>query len=106
LTFALLILLRWRITEGRPERLRSRTMDHFERMGKRWARVVAQLSTCATRATMPYGILGFAVAGLLPVVVLLATIGAHIYWISLAREFRRLLNDRSGADAQLAQLPV
>ena len=49
-------------------------------------------------------ILGFAVAGLLPVVVLLATVGAQIYWISLAREFRRLMNDRSGADAPLAQL--
>ena len=104
LTFVLLILLRWRITGGRPERLRSRTKEHFDRIGTRWARIVARLSNCATRATMPYGILGFAVAGLLPVVVLLATVGAQIYWISLAREFRRLMNDRSGADAPLAQL--
>jgi phosphatidylglycerophosphate synthase len=106
LTFTLLILLRWRATNGRPERLRSRTIQHFAGTGKRWARVVARLSTCATRATMPYGIIGFAVVGLLPAVVLLATIGAHIYWISLAREFRQLINDRTGADPQLAQLSV
>ena len=92
LTFALLILLRWRTTEGRPERLRTRTEEHFYRTGKPWAHRVAQLSTCATRATMPYGIVAFALVGLLPVVVILATIGAQIYWISLAREFRRLVD--------------
>jgi phosphatidylglycerophosphate synthase len=102
LTFLLLILLRWRITGGRPERLRSRTKDHFYGTGKLWARVVAKLSTCATRATMPYGIVAFAIVGLLPVVVVLATIGAQVYWISLAREFRRLVNDATPADDPLA----
>lgn len=95
LTFALLILLRWRITGGRPERLRTRAKDHFYGSGKWWARMVAKLSTVATRATMPYGIVGFAVLGLLPIVVVLSTIGAQIYWISLAREFRRLVNSAS-----------
>jgi phosphatidylserine synthase len=95
LTFALLILLRWRITGGHPERLRTRATDHFYGTGKPWARLVATLAPCATRATMPYGIVAFAVVGLLPVVVILATIGAQVYWISLAREFRQLVNERS-----------
>ena len=54
---------------------------------------MAKLSNCATRATMPYGIVGFAVLNLTPILVILATIGAHVYWISLAREFRRLISD-------------
>lgn len=40
---------------------------------------------------MPYGILAFAIASLLPVVLVLGAIGAQIYWISLAVELRRLL---------------
>jgi phosphatidylglycerophosphate synthase len=92
-TLALLILLRWRATGGRPERLRSRTTAHFVGTGKRWARFVAWLAPCATRATMPYGIVLFAIAGVLPAVVVLATIGANIYWISLAREFRQLVSE-------------
>jgi phosphatidylglycerophosphate synthase len=97
LTLALLILLRWRATGGHPEHLRSRTTAHFAGSGKRWARLAAKLAPCATRATMPYGIVMFAVLGLLPVVVVLATIGANLYWISLAREFRRMVNDSGPA---------
>jgi uncharacterized protein (TIRG00374 family) len=90
LTFALLILLRHRATAGRPERLHATAKAHFD-AGKPWARLAARLSTCATRATMPYGILAFALVGQLPVVLLLGAIGAHVYWISLAVELRRLL---------------
>jgi phosphatidylglycerophosphate synthase len=93
-TFALLILLRHRITGGRPDQLRAITKAHFYGTGKRWANVVARISTCATRATMPYGILAFAVAGLLPAVLILAALGAHIYWISLAIQLRNLLAAR------------
>jgi phosphatidylglycerophosphate synthase len=96
LTFLLLILLRWRITDGRPERLRAAAKAHFYGRGRKWMWLVAKLSTCATRATMPYGILGFAILGLLPAVVVLGAIGAQIYWISLALELRRLLNGSSG----------
>jgi phosphatidylglycerophosphate synthase len=91
-TFALLILLRKYATNGDPERLRVRATEHFQGTQKRWARIVAQLSTVATRATMPYGILGLAVLGLLPVAVLVGAIGAQVYWISLATQFRRLLH--------------
>ena len=90
-TFALLIVLRGRITEGRPERLRAAANDHLAAKGKTWARLLKDLSTVTTRATMPYGILAFALLDLLPIVLVLAAIGAHIYWLSLAYEFRRLV---------------
>ena len=40
---------------------------------------------------MPYGILGLALLNLLPVVLVLAALGAQIYWISLAVQLRKLL---------------
>jgi phosphatidylglycerophosphate synthase len=91
LTFALLILLRRRITNGRPDEFRTIAKSHFYGTRKRWAFIVAKLSTCATRATMPYGILALALLNLLPVVLILAALGAQIYWISLAVQLRKLL---------------
>lgn len=91
LTFALLILLRGRITAGRPEQLHANAKAHFYGSGSRWKWLAAKLSTCATRATMPYGIVVLAVANLLPVVLVLGAISAHVYWISLAAELRGLL---------------
>jgi phosphatidylglycerophosphate synthase len=93
ITLGLLILLRGRITGGRPERLRTAANAHFERAGKFWTRLVARLSMCATRATMPYGLLLFAALNLLPVFVVLAAIGAHVFWISIALQLKSLLND-------------
>ncbi len=93
LTFALLILLRHRITRGRPERLRSTAQSHFERRGTRWTALAARLSIVATRATMPYGILAFAIAAALPALLLLAAIGANAYWICLSLELGRLLGN-------------
>ena len=55
ITLALLVLLRHRITGERPELLRTNAKAHFYGTGKTWAYVVAKLSTCATRATAPYG---------------------------------------------------
>ena len=91
-TLSLLILLRGRITGGHPERLRTTANAHFENAGKTWTRWAAWLSMCATRATMPYGLLIFAALNLLPVFVVLATVGAHAYWISLALQLKSLLN--------------
>jgi phosphatidylglycerophosphate synthase len=92
LTFALLILLRNRITSGRPELLAATTAAHFDGTGKRWARLVARLANVATRATMPYGIVAFALLDILPAVLVLGAIGAQIYWVSLAVELKRLLS--------------
>jgi phosphatidylglycerophosphate synthase len=99
LTFALLILLRQRITRGRPERLRSTAQSHFERRGTRWTALAARLSTVATRATMPYGVLAFALAGALPALLVLAAIGANVYWVCLLIESGRLLARDSGLQA-------
>jgi phosphatidylglycerophosphate synthase len=95
ITFALLIFLRGRITDGRPEHLRRTASEHFATSGKSWTRIAKELSTVATRATMPYGIVVLAVFNLLPLLLVLAAIGAQVYWISLAIEFRRLLRPRS-----------
>jgi hypothetical protein len=40
---------------------------------------------------MPYGIMAFALLGLLPGIVLLAALGANIYWVSLVVKLRHLL---------------
>ena len=40
---------------------------------------------------MPYGIMAFALAGLLPFVIVLAAIGANTYWISMVLKMRHLL---------------
>jgi hypothetical protein len=42
---------------------------------------------------MPYGILAFALAGALPALVVLAAVGANVYWICLSLELGRLLGD-------------
>jgi phosphatidylglycerophosphate synthase len=105
LTFALLILLRWRITGGRPELLRTRARGHFNNAGTRWARLMARLDTCTTRATMPYGIVVFAVLDALPALVVLAALAAQIYWISLATRTGAMLQESAGRkqDAALGQ---
>jgi phosphatidylglycerophosphate synthase len=91
ITFALLILLRQRITGERPERLQATAKAHFYATGKRWAWFVAKISVCGTRSTMPYGIMVFALLGWLPAIVVLAAVGANLYWISLAIRLRALL---------------
>ncbi|HWI20490.1 MAG TPA: lysylphosphatidylglycerol synthase domain-containing protein [Vicinamibacterales bacterium] len=83
ITFALLIWLRRRITNGQPEKLQSTAKAHFYASKKRWAWLVAKLSFCATRSTMPYGIMAFALLGILPGILVLAAIGANVYWVSL-----------------------
>ena len=90
-TFLLMTLLRQRITQGRPERFQATAKAHFYGTGRRWAAFVADLAVCGTRSTMPYGIMLFALAGGLPVIVVLCAIGANVYWISLAVELRALL---------------
>jgi hypothetical protein len=96
MTFALLIGLRWRVTNGQPETLQATTKAHFYASKKTWAWLVAKLSFCATRSTMPYGIMAFAVLGILPGILVLAAIGANVYWISLAIRLPHLLAPTRG----------
>ena len=91
LSFGLLIYLRNRITAGQPERLHDIARTRFKAAPTRWSRIVWRISFVATRAAMPYGIMALALVDALPLVVVLAAIGANIYWISLMVKLRNLL---------------
>lgn len=90
-TAFLLLLLRQRMTASQPERFSATNKAQFISSGGAWARFLAWLSVCATRAVMPYGIVILALAGLTPAVIVLAAIGANVYWIALTSRLRTLL---------------
>ena len=90
-TAFLLLLLRQRMTASQPERFGAAGRAHFVSGGAGWARFLAWLSVCATRAVMPYGILMLAIAGLTPLVIVFAAIGANVYWLALTSRLRTLL---------------
>lgn len=92
-TFALLIFLRSRITAGQPQKLHAIGRERFMAEPSLWSRVVWNLSYCATRSAMPYGIMALTVLGLVPLLVVLAAIGSNIYWISLVLKLKHLLGD-------------
>jgi hypothetical protein len=48
---------------------------------------------------MPYGIMALARVSALPGVVVLAVLGANVYWISLVMKMRRLLGSSEAAAA-------
>ena len=91
LSFAILIFLRSRITAGQPETLHSIAKARFKAEPTFWSRVIWRISFVATRAAMPYGIMAFSLVYALPAVVVLAAIGANVYWISLVLKMRHLL---------------
>jgi phosphatidylglycerophosphate synthase len=91
MSFGLLIFLRSRITAGRPEKLHSVAKARFTSEPTSWSRIVWRLSFVATRAAMPYGIMAFSLLYALPGIVVLAAIGANVYWISLVMKMQHLL---------------
>jgi phosphatidylglycerophosphate synthase len=91
LSFGLLIYLRNRITAGQPEKLHDIAKTRFKAVPSRWSKIVWRLSFVATRAAMPYGIMALALVNALPLVVILAAVGANIYWLSLVLKLRHLL---------------
>jgi phosphatidylglycerophosphate synthase len=91
LTFAILIYLRTRITAGQPEKLHAVARERFKAEATPWSRIIWKISFVATRSTMPYGIMVFAVLGVLPGIVVLAALGANVYWVSLMVKLRHLL---------------
>ena len=97
LTFALLIFLRSRITAGQPEKLHAVAAVRFRAAPSWWTALIWRISFVATRSAMPYGIMAFALFGALPGIVVLAAIGANVYWVSLLLKLRHLL----GSDAPL-----
>ena len=92
LSFALLIYLRSRITAGQPEQLHAIAKARFKKAGASfWSRIIWRVSFVATRAAMPYGIMAFAIVGALPAIVVLAAVGANIYWVAILVKLRHLL---------------
>ena len=89
-TFALLIYLRSRITAGRPEKLHTIARARYRAEGL-WSRLIWRVSFVATRAAMPYGIMALALVNGLPAIVVLAAVGANVYWISLVVNMRDLM---------------
>jgi hypothetical protein len=79
------------MTATQPERFGAAGKANFVSGGAGWARFLAWLSICATRAVMPYGILMLVIAGLTPAVIVFAAIGANVYWIALTSRLRTLL---------------
>jgi phosphatidylglycerophosphate synthase len=98
-SFALLVFLRTRITAGRPERLHAIARARFKAEPTFWSRIVWRLSFTATRSAMPYGIFAFALANLLPGIVVLAALGSNVYWISLVAKLRSLMGDEDAVAA-------
>jgi phosphatidylglycerophosphate synthase/uncharacterized membrane protein YbhN (UPF0104 family) len=93
ITFALLIYLRARITNGQPTRLHAIARDRFKAEPTLWSRALWRVSFVATRAAMPYGIMILALVNATPAVIVIAAVGANIYWISLVLKLRDLLRD-------------
>ena len=91
ITAGLMILLRKRMTGTQPERFGETSKAQFVSGGGTWARFLAWLAVCGTRAVMPYGILILAVVGLTPAVIVFAALGANIYWIALMTRLRTML---------------
>jgi phosphatidylglycerophosphate synthase len=99
LTFALLIYLRSRITAGRPERLHAIAGERFQAEPTFWSRLIWRLSFTATRSAMPYGIFAISLVCGLPVIVVLAAIGANVYWASVVLKLRHLLREEDPVTA-------
>jgi phosphatidylglycerophosphate synthase len=93
ITFALLIYLRARITNGNPTRLHAIARDRFKAEPTLWSKIIWRVSFLATRAAMPYGIMLLALLNATPAVIVIAAIGSNIYWISLVLKLRDLLRD-------------
>jgi phosphatidylglycerophosphate synthase len=93
-SFALLVYLRSRITAGQPDKLHAIARERFNAPraeATRWSRVIWKISFVATRSAMPYGIMAFALVHALPGIIVLAALGANIYWVSLLLKLKDLL---------------
>jgi phosphatidylglycerophosphate synthase len=99
LSFAFLIFLRSRITAGRPERLHGIARERFKADPTLLSRLIWRLSFTATRSAMPYGIFAFSLVHGLPAIVVLAAIGANVYWVSVVLKLRTLMGDEETVTA-------
>lgn len=95
----LLLYLRHRMTRHAPSRFAGTLKGKFKEGGGKLTLALAKLSNVATRAQMPYGILALALAGALPLVVILCAVGANLYWMALAWKLRALIGEERRAEA-------
>ena len=95
--FLLLLYLRHRMTRHSPSRFAGTVKGKFKEGGGKFTLALAKLSNVATRAQMPYGIMGIALVGALPLVVILCAIGANTYWMALAWKLRALAGEERRA---------
>ncbi len=95
----LLLYLRHRMTRHAPSRFAGTVKGKFKEGGGTFTLLLAKLSNVATRAQMPYGIMALALVGALPLVVILAAIGANTYWMALAWKLRSLIGEERRAEA-------
>ena len=93
ITFAFLIYLRARITNGQPTRLHAVAKERFKAEPTFWSKIIWRVSFIATRAAMPYGIMILALLDLLPLAMVIVAFGANVYWVSLVLKLRDLLRD-------------
>jgi hypothetical protein len=63
------------------------------------SQIIWRVSFVATRAAMPYRIMAVALVYALPEVLVLAAVGANVYWISLVMKMRHLLGSSEAAAA-------
>ncbi|MCA1560090.1 MAG: flippase-like domain-containing protein [Acidobacteria bacterium] len=87
------------ITGGQPERLHAIAAERFQADSNWWTRMIWSVSFVATRAAMPYGIMGCAILNFLPGFLILAALGSNIYWVSLILKLRHLLGDEETVTA-------
>ncbi len=95
----LLLYLRHRMTRHAPSRFAGTLKGKFKEGAGKFTLFLAKLSNVATRAQMPYGIMGLALLGALPLVVILCAIGANTYWMALAWKLRALIGEERRAAA-------
>ena len=74
-------------------------MDRFTADPSLWTRIIWRLAFVCTRAAMPYVIMILALVNALPAVIVIAAIGANVYWVSLVLKLRDLLRDEETVTA-------
>jgi phosphatidylglycerophosphate synthase len=92
-------------TPDKPNEYLGRIYQLLERDSGNWiSRVVRQVQGFQRRGILIHYIVVFTILGLLPLVFLLATIGAHLTWILTLYFNRRFFSHSSGSEVTLSKL--
>jgi len=92
-------------TPDKPNEYLGRIYQLLENDCGNWiSRVVRQVQGFQRRGILIHYIVIFTILGLLPLVFLLATIGAHLTWILTLYFNRRFFSHSSGSEVTLSKL--